>query len=367
MEEGGRLGVDIGGTFTDVALEADGRRYSAKILTTPEAPERAVLEAIGTVLREAALAPADLSIIIHGTTLATNAIIERKGAKTALLTTEGFRDTIEIRHENRFEQYDVNIDLPPPLVPRRLRFPVRERIDARGRMLVPLDEAGVCSLAGRLAAAGVQSVAIGFLHSFTNPAHERRAGEILAERLPGVPVTLSSDVSPEMREYERFSTACANAYVQPLIGRYLADLEAMLRHEGFVCPLFLMLSGGGLTSIETAIRFPVRLVESGPAGGAIFAAEIARQCGLDKVLSYDMGGTTAKICLIDDLKPQTNRAFEVARIYRFKKGSGLPLRIPVIEMVEIGAGGGSIARVDRLKRITVGPDSAGADPGPACY
>ncbi len=367
MTEGGRLGVDIGGTFTDVALEAGARRYSAKILTTPQAPERAVLEAIGTVLREATLAPADLSIIIHGTTLATNAIIERKGAKTALLTTEGFRDTIEIRHENRFEQYDVNIDLPPPLVPRRLRFPVRERIDARGRVLVPLDEAGVRSLAHRLAAAGIQSVAVGFLHSFTNPAHERRAGEILADRLPGVPVTLSSEVSPEMREYERFSTACANAYVQPLIGRYLTDLEAMLRREGFVCPLFLMLSGGGLTSVETAIRFPVRLVESGPAGGAIFAAEIARQCRLDKVLSYDMGGTTAKICLIDDLKPQTNRAFEVARIYRFKKGSGLPLRIPVIEMVEIGAGGGSIARVDRLKRITVGPDSAGADPGPACY
>jgi N-methylhydantoinase A len=367
VEEGGRLGVDIGGTFTDVALEAGGRRYSAKILTTPEAPERAVLEAIGAVLREAALAPADLSIIIHGTTLATNAIIERKGAKTALLTTEGFRDTIEIRHENRFEQYDVNIDLPPPLVPRRLRFPVRERIDARGRVLVPLDEAGVSALADRLAAAAVQSVAIGFLHSFTSPVHERRAGEILADRLPGVPITLSSEVSPEMREYERFSTACANAYVQPLIGRYLADLETMLQHEGFVCPLFLMLSGGGLTSVETAIRFPVRLVESGPAGGAIFAAEIARQCRLDKVLSYDMGGTTAKICLIDDLKPQTNRAFEVARIYRFKKGSGLPLRIPVIEMVEIGAGGGSIARVDRLQRITVGPDSAGADPGPACY
>ena len=366
-ERGARLGVDIGGTFTDVALEAAGRLFSAKILTTPEAPERAVLEAIGTVLREAALAPADLSIIIHGTTLATNAIIERKGAKTALVTTEGFRDTIEIRHENRFEQYDVNIDLPPPLVPRRLRFPVRERIDARGRVLVPLDEAGVSSLADGLAAAGIQSVAIGFLHSFTNPAHERRAGEILAARLPGVPVTLSSDVSPEMREYERFSTACANAYVQPLISRYLADLEAMLRDEGFVCPLFLMLSGGGLTSVETAIRFPVRLVKSGPAGGAIFAAEIARQCQLDKVLSYDMGGTTAKICLIDDLKPQTNRAFEVARIYRFKKGSGLPLRIPVIEMVEIGAGGGSNARIDRLKRITVGPDSAGADPGPACY
>jgi len=361
------LGVDIGGTFTDVALEARGRRYSAKILTTPEAPERAVLDAIHTVLREAALAPLDMSIIIHGTTLATNAIIERKGAKTALLTTEGFRDTIEIRHENRFEQYDVNIDLPPPLVPRRRRFPVRERIDARGRVLMPLDEAGVSSLADRLAAEGIESVAIGFLHSFTNPAHERRAGELVAERLPAVPVTLSSDVSPEMREYERFSTACANAYVQPLISRYLANLQTLLRREGFVCPLFLMLSGGGLTAVETAIRFPVRLVESGPAGGAIFAGEIARQCGLDKVLSYDMGGTTAKICLIDDLKPQTSRAFEVARIYRFKKGSGLPLRIPVIEMVEIGAGGGSIARVDRLKRITVGPDSSGADPGPACY
>ena len=367
MRQGGRLGVDIGGTFTDVALEAAGRRCSAKILTTPEAPERAVLEAIGMVLREAALTPADLSIIIHGTTLATNAIIERKGAKTALLTTEGFRDTIEIRHENRFEQYDVNIDLPPPLVPRRLRFPVRERIDARGRVLVALDEAGLLPLAERLVAEGVESVAIGFLHSFTNPVHERRVGEILAARVPGLAITFSSEVSPEMREYERFSTACANAYVQPLIGRYLADLEAMLRREGFLCPLFLMLSGGGLTAVETAIRFPVRLVESGPAGGAIFAAEIARQCGLDKVLSYDMGGTTAKICLIDDLKPQTNRAFEVARIYRFKKGSGLPLRIPVIEMVEIGAGGGSIARVDRLKRITVGPDSSGADPGPACY
>jgi N-methylhydantoinase A len=366
-EQRGRLGVDIGGTFTDVALEVGARRYSAKILTTPEAPERAVLEGLRTVLREAAIAPADLSIIIHGTTLATNAIIERKGAKTALLTTEGFRDTIEIRHENRFEQYDVNIDLPPPLVPRRLRFPVRERIDASGRILVPLDEAAVSLLADRLTAERVEAVAIGFLHSFANPAHERRAGEILTAQLLGVAITLSSDVSPEMREYERFSTACANAYVQPLIGRYLADLEAMLRREGFVCPLFLMLSGGGLTAVETAIRFPVRLVESGPAGGAIFAAEVARQCKLDKVLSYDMGGTTAKICLIDELKPQTSRAFEVARVYRFKKGSGLPLRIPVIEMVEIGAGGGSIARVDRLQRITVGPDSAGADPGPACY
>ena len=362
-----RLGVDIGGTFTDVALEVGGKRFSAKLLTTPHAPERAVLAAIQVVLAEAGLAPADLSIIIHGTTLATNAIIERKGAKTALITTEGFRDTVEIRHENRFEQYDVNIDLPPPLVPRRLRCVVPERIDARGRVVTPLDEAAVAALAPRFEADGVESLAIGYLHSYANPAHEMRTREMLLQLLRGVTMTLSCEVSPEMREYERLSTACANAYVQPMIGRYLVNLETLLAAEGFECPLFLMTSGGGLTTVDTAIRFPVRLVESGPAGGAIFAAEIARQCGLDKVLSYDMGGTTAKICLIDEFQPQTSRAFEVARIYRFKKGSGLPLRIPVIEMVEIGAGGGSIARVDRLRRITVGPDSAGADPGPACY
>jgi N-methylhydantoinase A len=362
-----RLGVDIGGTFTDVALEVGDKRFSAKILTTPAAPELGVLAAIRAVLREAELKPGDLTIIIHGTTLATNAIIERKGAKTALVTTEGFRDTIEIRHENRFEQYDVNIDLPPPLVPRRLRCVVPERIDAQGRIVTPLDEAAVTALVGRLQADGVESIAIGFLHSYVNPAHEERTRDVLMNRLKGVTMTLSSEVSPEMREYERLSTACANAYVQPMIGRYLVNLETLLHEEGFACPLFLMTSGGGLTTVDTAIRFPVRLVESGPAGGAIFAGHIARQCALDKVLSYDMGGTTAKICLIDDLLPQTSRAFEVARVYRFKKGSGLPLRIPVIEMVEIGAGGGSIARVDHLKRITVGPDSAGADPGPACY
>jgi len=367
----GRLGVDIGGTFTDVALEVTnstgGQLFSAKVLTTPDAPEQAVIAAIQTVLRDAGLHPRNLAIIIHGTTLATNAIIERKGAKTAFVTTEGFRDTIEIRHENRFEQYDVNIDLPPPLVPRRLRFVVPERVNAQGQVVVPLDEGAVERLAERLAADQVDSLAIGFLHSFTNPTHEQRTREILSSGLTGVTFTLSSEVSPEMREYERFSTACANAYVQPMMGRYLVNLEEKLQQEGLRCPLFLMLSGGGLTTVETAIRFPVRLVESGPAGGAIFASQIARQCRLDTVLSYDMGGTTAKICLIDDFQPQTSRAFEVARIYRFKKGSGLPLRIPVIEMVEIGAGGGSIARVDQLKRITVGPDSAGADPGPACY
>jgi len=362
-----RIGVDIGGTFTDVALEVGERRLTAKILTTSRAPEEGVLAALHAVTAEAGILPREVGLIIHGTTLATNALIERKGAKTALLTTEGFRDVVEIRHENRFEQYDVDIDLPPPLVPRRLRLPIRERIDAQGNVLVALDQASIARAIETLTAQRVEAVAVGLLHSFTNPEHERRVGEALAQALPGVAVTLSSEVSPEMREYERFSTACANAYIQPLMGRYLTKLAGELERSGFDCPLLLMTSGGGITSVETAIRFPVRLVESGPAGGAIFASAIARQHGLDQVLSFDMGGTTAKICLIDKAQPQTARAFEVARIYRFLKGSGLPLRIPVIEMVEIGAGGGSIARVDTLGRIAVGPDSAGSEPGPVCY
>lgn len=362
-----RIGVDIGGTFTDVALEVGHRRFTAKTLTTSRAPEEGVLVALRSVLSEAGVDPGEVGVVIHGMTLATNALIERKGAKTALLTTEGFRDVVEIRHENRFEQYDVNIDLPLPLVPRRRRLPICERINARGEILQVLDESSVARAIETLAAEDVEAVAIGFLHSFTNPAHEHRVGDAIARALPNIAVTLSSDVSPEMREYERFSTACANAYLQPMIGRYLANLERNLQRAGFRCPMLLMTSGGGITSVETAIRFPVRLVESGPAGGAIFASCVARQNGLDEVVSFDMGGTTAKICLIDKSQPQTARAFEVARIYRFLKGSGLPLRIPVIEMVEIGAGGGSIARVDTLGRIVVGPDSAGSDPGPVCY
>jgi N-methylhydantoinase A len=252
-------------------------------------------------------------------------------------------------------------------VPRRWRLPIRERIDARGRVVQPLEEADIDDAAAVLREAGIASVAVGFLHSFTNPAHERRVGARLGQSLPGVPVTLSSEVSPEMREYERFTTACANAYVQPVMSRYLRQLEEDLRAAGVGCPLLLMTSGGGLTTVDTAIRFPVRLIESGPAGGAIFAAGIARRCGIEKLISFDMGGTTAKICLIDHAQPQTNRVFEAARLYRFKKGSGHPLRIPVIEMVEIGAGGGSIARRDATGRIAIGPDSAGAEPGPACY
>ncbi|MHB1216758.1 MAG: hydantoinase/oxoprolinase family protein [Alphaproteobacteria bacterium] len=362
-----RLGVDIGGTFTDVALEIGTIPYTAKTLTTHGAPERGVLTGMAEVVAKAGIKPQDVDIIIYGTTLATNMLIERRGAKTALVTTEGFRDSIEMRNENRFEQYDVNIDLPEPLVPRHLRFPIPERLTAQGRVLVPLREDAVEALIPQLEKEGIESIAIGFIHSYAHPIHEKQARDILARRLPKISITLSSDVSPEMREFERFSTACANAYVQPLMSRHLTALGHDLKAAGFNCPLFLMLSGGGITTLDTAIRFPVRLVESGPAGGAIFASHVAHQCGARDVVSYDMGGTTAKICMIDAFQPQTSRTFEVARVYRFMKGSGLPLRIPVIEMVEIGAGGGSLAHIDSLGRIAVGPESAGSEPGPACY
>ena len=363
-----RLAVDIGGTFTDLALEtATGRLHTAKLLTTPEAPERAVLDGLARITEAAEVVPAAIGLVIHGTTLATNAIIERKGARTALLTTEGFRDVLAMGNESRYDQYDLDIVLPEPLVPRHLRLPVPERLDNEGRVLRPLDEAALARVIETLRAEAVEAVAVGYLHAFVNPAHERRTAAILAAALPDVPVSLASEVSPEMREWERFSTTAANAYVQPLMAHYLRRLEAGLRAAGVAAPLFLMLSGGGLATLETACRFPIRLVESGPAGGAIFAAGIARAAGLEQVVSFDMGGTTAKICLIDGGAPQTARSFEVARVGRFRKGSGLPLRIPVIEMVEIGAGGGSLARVDAMGRIAVGPDSAGADPGPACY
>ncbi|MDA8050138.1 MAG: hydantoinase/oxoprolinase family protein [Rhodospirillales bacterium] len=362
-----RLAVDIGGTFTDLALEHDGRRTTLKVLTTPAAPEEGVLTGVRAILDQASLAPTAIGLMIHGTTLATNAIIERKGARTALITTAGFRDVLAMRNESRYDQYDLNLVLPEPLVPRYLRLPVPERIDNRGEVLTPLDEAAVRALLPVLARERVESLAVGFLHSFVNPGHEARVRAIVAEARPDLPVSLSSEVSPEMREWERFSTTVANAYVQPTIARYLRRLEFELRALGLTASLFLMLSGGGLTTVETACRFPIRLVESGPAGGAIFAARIARAKELPRVLSFDMGGTTAKICLIDDFRPQTAKSFEVARVGRFRKGSGLPLSIPVIEMVEIGAGGGSLARVDALGRIAVGPESAGADPGPACY
>jgi len=362
-----RLAVDIGGTFTDIALEAGDKLYTSKVPTTPSAPEEGVLSGVHKVIEQSGIAPNRIKLIIHGTTLATNALIERKGAKTALITTKGHRDSVEMAYENRFAQYDINIDRPAPLVPRFLRWPVDERLGPDGCVIRALDEQSVRELIPLIAQHNIESVAIGLIHGYANPAHEIRVGEILQAALPDLKISLSSEVCPEIREYERQSTTCANAYVQPLMARYLSRLETELSKLGFDCPFTLMTSGGGLTDLETAIKFPIRLVESGPAGGAILASQIASECRLDQVLSFDMGGTTAKLCLIDEAKPLTSRTFEVDRVYRFMKGSGLPIRIPVIEMVEIGSGGGSIARVDELGRITVGPDSAGADPGPACY
>lgn len=363
----GSLGADIGGTFTDVVLELDGRTYSVKVLTTYDAPERAIIDGMHRVCRKAGVTTAAIGRIIHGTTLATNALIERRGAKTALITTEGFRDTIEMRTESRFEQYDLDIELPEPLLPRNRRYTVRERIGANGAMLIPLDRREAEALADVIAAAGYESVAVGLIHSYLDPTHERMIRDVLLERCPGVSVSLSSEVSPQMREYERFNTVVANAYVKPMMMRYLTDLARKLAAEGAECPIFLMHSGGGIISLETAAEFPVRLIESGPAGGAIYAAHFAARFGLERVLSFDMGGTTAKICLIKNQAPKTSRVFEVARSYRFKKGSGMPISIPVIDMVEIGAGGGSLAHVDRLRQIRVGPESAGSEPGPACY
>jgi N-methylhydantoinase A len=362
-----RLAADIGGTFTDLVLLAGEQRFVAKVLTTPRAPEEAVVEGARELLSRAKLGFGDIGVFVHGTTLATNAIIERKGAKTALIATDGFRDVIEIADEGRFDQYDINIVKPAPLVPRELRFTVPERLDVHGAVRLKLDEAAVREVARKLPGLDIEAVAVALIHAYANPAHEARIGEILAEVCPGISVTLSSEVCPEAREYERTSTAIANAYVQSLMSSYLLRLEQALVGLGYKQPIHLMTSGGSLASLDTAVRMPVRLVESGPAGGAILAGRIALERGEKRVLSFDMGGTTAKICLIDDGEPLKGRVFEIDRQSRFKKGSGLPVRIPVIEMVEIGAGGGSIARVDALQRILVGPDSAGAEPGPACY
>ena len=362
-----RLGVDIGGTFTDVVLEIGDDSYSTKVLTTYAAPEDAIIDGMHQVCNKADISAAVISQIIHGTTLATNALIERRGAKTAFITTRGFRDVIEMRTESRFEQYDLNLTLPDPLLPRNQRYVITERVDATGAVLTPIRREDIVALANELAAAKYDSIAIGLLHAYVNNQHEKLIAEVLAEKLPDAMISLSSEVSPQMREYERFNTTIANAYIKPLMKSYLGRLKARLAAEGADCPVFLMHSGGGIMSLENAAEFPVRLVESGPAGGAIFAADIAAKHGLDKVLSFDMGGTTAKICLIKNETPKTARVFEVARTYRFKKGSGMPISIPVIDMVEIGAGGGSLAHVDALQQIRVGPESAGSEPGPACY
>jgi N-methylhydantoinase A len=366
-----RLAADIGGTFTDIVLEhgaATAPEYETfKLLTTHKAPELAILDGARHVLGRAGVTFRELKAFVHGTTLATNAIIERKGARVALIATEGFRDVLDIADEGRFDQYDLNLVKPTPLVGRALRFTVPERMDVHGKVRRALDTEAAKRLADDLAKMPVDAVAVSLIHAYANPAHEEALARLLKERAPHLAVTLSSAVCPEAREYERTSTAVANAYVQPLMAGYLGRLQTAFREEGFAKPVYLMTSGGSLTSLETAAAFPIRLVESGPAGGAILASRLSAERGLDSVLSFDMGGTTAKLCLIDQARPLTARAFEVDRRQRFKKGSGLPIRIPVIEMVEIGAGGGSIAQVDRLGRITVGPESAGSEPGPVAY
>jgi N-methylhydantoinase A len=367
MTKTARLAVDIGGTFTDLVLALPDRSLSAKVLTTSDAPERAVLEGTAAILTQAGIGAADLALVIHGTTLATNALIERKGARTALVTTDGFRDSLEIAYEHRFEQYDLYMERPEPLVARPWRFEVPERVAADGTVLLPMDDAAVDRIGAAAKTDGAEAIAICFLHAYQNGAHEKRARDILSRYFSPEVIAISSEVCPEIREYERTSTTVANAYVLPLMERYLRQLEDGLKAIGSTAPLLLIMSSGGITTVETARRFPIRLVESGPAGGAILAQMIAAESGISRTLSFDMGGTTAKITLIDDMKPQQARHFEIARAARFVKGSGIPVRIPVIDMVEIGAGGGSIARVDGLGRITVGPDSAGSMPGPACY
>ena len=364
-----RIAVDIGGTFTDVVLaDADNRILATtKTPTTAANPTIGALTGVEQVIAEAGAAMGDIGSFIHGTTLATNALIERRGARVAGITTAGFRDILEIAYERRYSQYDIDLEKPDFIVPRSRCFTVPERISARGEVIESLDESAVEDLVQQLDDCGAEAVAICLLHAYANPAHEKRLRALLAERRPGLTVSLSSEVSPEAREFERLCTTIANAYVQPLMSHYLTDFAATFAAKGLDCRILMMTAGGGMTTIETAARLPIRLVESGPAGGAILAAQVAASCGAEQVLSFDMGGTTAKLCLIDDYKPQTSRQFEISRAARFIKGSGMPARIPVVEMIEIGAGGGSLASVDRLGRLSVGPQSAGSEPGPAAF
>jgi len=363
-----RVGIDIGGTFTDMLLvSGDGTVVIGKTLTTPGDPSLAVENALSPALKNNVVKAGERGTLIHGTTLVTNALIERKGALTALLTTAGFRDAVEIGREHRYELYDLNLELPRPLVPRHLRFDVPERVAADGSVLQPLDEAFIRRLVMELRDKKIKAIGISYLHSFRNPAHERRTAEIIAEVAPQIRVSLSSEVVAEIREFQRTSTTLANVYVQERVADYLAQLQHRLTSIDFVGSFFVMLSSGGIATRQTASRFPVRLLESGPAAGALAAAHAGILSGHRDLLSFDMGGTTAKLCVIEDGQPLKTHEFEVDRVYRFRKGSGLPVRIPVIDMIEIGAGGGSIARVDTLGLLKVGPDSSGAEPGPVCY
>ncbi|WP_137177315.1 hydantoinase/oxoprolinase family protein [Roseomonas sp. AR75] len=366
---GDKLGIDIGGTFTDFVLVdgAGGEVLAAKVLTTPHAPEEAVFRGIAALDAQRPGFAAKAAGVIHATTLVTNAILTRRGARTGLIATAGFRDIIEMRREVRYDLFDMFIRYPDPIVPRNLRLGVRERVLADGRVLEPLEEADVRDAARQLRAARVEAVAVCLLHAYANAAHERRIAEILREELPGVELSLSHEVHPEPKEYERSSTTVVDAYVKRLTATYLDRLQAGLAERGYTRPLFVMLSNGGTATAETAKRFPVQIVESGPAAGVEAAIHFGGRLGLSALLAFDMGGTTAKLCLVEQGRAARTRHFEVDRVHRFKAGSGMPVAVPVYDLLEIGAGGGSIARVDDLGLIRVGPESAGSDPAPACY
>ena len=363
------LGIDIGGTFTDLVVydHDTGRQWSRKVLTTHDDPARAVAAGTATLLAEGRLEPSRFTRVVHATTLFTNALIERKGARTGLLTTAGFADTLEIGRERKYDLYDLAITKPEPLVPRDLRLEVAERVGADGRVRRRLDRREVAAGARRLAGAGVEAIAIVFLHAYANPRHEAEAARIVARTLPRMAVTTSHEVAPEVREFERASTTVANAYIKPLAQRYLELMGRRLAEASIPAPLLLMLSSGGLTHVAEAERAPVRMLESGPAAGAIAAAFFGKEDGSGSVLAFDMGGTTAKLSLVDGGEPLTAYSFEAARQRRFIEGSGLPIRISTIELIEIGAGGGSIASVDEIGLLKVGPRSAGSQPGPAAY
>ena len=363
-----RIGVDIGGTFTDIVAvrENSGEKFNGKVLTTPMNPSEGVLQGVSEIIKKHNINPENCRII-HGTTLVANALIERKGVETALLTTEGFKDVLEIGREWRYDLFSLDLEMPNPIVPRHLRFEIKERLDYKGDILVSLDQNELILIAKKLAKLNIRTLAIVFMHSFKNSIHEELAKNIFNKYAPNINLCLSSSVSPEIGEYERTSTTVANAYVQTIFKSYIDALVKGLKKIGIKNDLFLMLSDGGIVHQKTAVEYPIRLVQSGPAGGAQAATLYGRSTNSNDVLCFDMGGTTAKACLIDNGKPSRTTVFEVARVYRFAKGSGLPLQVPVIDMIEIGAGGGSIARIDDMGLIQVGPDSSGSFPGPACY
>ena len=362
-----RIAFDIGGTFTDFVArdDATGATTVLKLASTPDDPARAVAEGLPALLAKAGADPARITAALHATTVATNAIIQRRGARTALVATRGFRDVLIIGRQKRYETYDMHLQKPPPLIPRRDIFEVTERLGADGEVVEALDEADLAATVERIAAGGYEAVAVALLHAYANPAHERRVAAALKARLPEVALSLSSEVSPRLREYERSSTTAADAYVKPLVAHYLARLQAALAELGVAGPLSVMQSNGGLVSPALAATHPVRIVESGPAAGVLLAGLVGAEVGADRVLSFDMGGTTAKLGAVDDGRPTVAPSFEIDPI-RYKKGSGLPISVPAVELVEIGAGGGSLARVED-GAVKVGPESAGAVPGPACY